>query len=113
MPEVRARNKVKGVVGVPPWTQLQILIAELEGYQYGLSLRPALVVANKMDEEAASENLRRLRQLLTCDASEGGWGNSEKEGVPIVEMCAVLGEGADELREQLCELVKVEPRVTH
>ncbi|PWA43592.1 GTP-binding protein Obg/CgtA [Artemisia annua] len=53
-----------GRKGVPPWEQLRDLILELEFYDEGLSGRPALVVANKIDEAGAEEVYDELRSRV-------------------------------------------------
>ncbi|GFP82044.1 probable GTP-binding protein obgm mitochondrial [Phtheirospermum japonicum] len=80
-----------GRKGVPPWEQLKDLMLELEFYSEGLSERPSLVVANKIDEAGAEEVYKELRERV-C-------------GVPIFPVCAVLEEGVSELKEGLKKLV--------
>ncbi|WVZ08355.1 hypothetical protein V8G54_021701, partial [Vigna mungo] len=60
------------------------LILELEYYQDGLSNRPSLIIANKIDEEGASEVCKELKRRV--------------QGVPIFPVCAVLGEGIADLK---------------
>lgn len=50
--------------GRDPCEDLVRLVAELEAYEPGLSGRPSLVIANKVDLPAAQEHLPRLRALL-------------------------------------------------
>lgn len=83
-----------GRKGVPPWEQLRDLILELEFYDEGLSGRPALVVANKIDEAGAEEVYDELR--------------SRVRGVNIFPVCAVLEEGVPELKDGLRMLVSGE-----
>lgn len=83
-----------GRKGVPPWEQLRDLILELEFYDEGLSGRPALVVANKIDEAGAEEVYDELR--------------SRVHGVNIFPVCAVLEEGVPELKDGLRMLVSGE-----
>ncbi|KAD3068237.1 hypothetical protein E3N88_36117 [Mikania micrantha] len=83
-----------GRKGVPPWEQLRDLILELEFYNEGLSGRPALIVANKIDEAGAQEVYDELRRRV-C-------------GVNIFPVCAVLEEGVAELKDGLRMLVKGE-----
>ncbi len=80
-----------GVDGRDPLEDLASLRTELELYQAGLSRRPAVVVANKMDLENADENLRRLR---------------ESEQLPIYPVCAELGQHTDRIVEALRELLE-------
>ena len=80
-----------GRKGIPPWEQLKDLILELEYYQEGLTNRPSLVVANKIDEAGAEEVYEELKRRV--------------EGVPIFPVCAVLEEGIPELKAGLKMLV--------
>ena len=43
-----------------PWSDYEILKREIEEYTADLAARPCLVVANKMDDEASAENLKRF-----------------------------------------------------
>ncbi|CAK9316446.1 unnamed protein product [Citrullus colocynthis] len=80
-----------GRKGIPPWEQLRDLVSELEHHQNGLSDRPSLIVANKIDEEGAEEVYEELK--------------SRVQGVLIFPVCAVLGEGVEELKAGLKSLV--------
>lgn len=80
-----------GRKGIPPWEQLKDLILELEFYRQGLSNRPSLIVANKIDEAGAEEVYEELKQRVP--------------GVPIFPLCAVLDEGVPELKDGLRMLV--------
>ncbi|XVE59423.1 hypothetical protein DITRI_Ditri05aG0045300 [Diplodiscus trichospermus] len=80
-----------GRKGIPPWEQLKDLILELEHHQEGLSNRPSLVVANKIDENGAEEVFEELERKV--------------QGVPIYPVCAVLEEGISELKAALRMLV--------
>ncbi|XP_047317582.1 probable GTP-binding protein OBGM, mitochondrial [Impatiens glandulifera] len=83
-----------GRKGTPPWEQLRDLIMELELYQEGLSERPCLIVANKIDEEGAEEMFEELKRRVV--------------GVPIFPVCAVLEEGVSALKNGLRMLVNGE-----
>lgn len=83
-----------GRKGLPPWKQLKELVLELEFYQKGLSDRPSLIVANKIDEEGAEEVYEELKQRV--------------HGVPIFPVCAVLEEGIPNLRNGLRSLMNGE-----
>lgn len=85
---------VDGRKGIPPWEQLKDLILELESYRDGLSNRPSLVVANKIDEVGTEEVYKELRQRVP--------------GVLIFPICAVLEEGIPELKAGLKMLVNGE-----
>ncbi|KAK9122691.1 hypothetical protein Sjap_012293 [Stephania japonica] len=80
-----------GRKGVPPWEQLRDLVMELESHQDGLSDRPSLIVANKIDENGAEEVYEELKRRV--------------EGIPIFPVCAVLEEGVEELKAGLRRLV--------
>ncbi|XP_014497329.1 probable GTP-binding protein OBGM, mitochondrial isoform X1 [Vigna radiata var. radiata] len=85
---------LNGRKGIPPWEQLRELILELEYHQDGLSNRPSLIIANKIDEEGASEVYKELKRRV--------------QGVPIFPVCAVLGEGIADLKAGLKMLVNAE-----
>jgi GTP-binding protein len=53
-----------GVDGRTPWDDYASLKKELELYKTGLSSRPSLIVANKMDIPEATENLKQLKEAL-------------------------------------------------
>ena len=73
-----------------PLEDLKHLRAELEMYQEGLTQRPCILVANKMDMDDAEENLARLR---------------ESEPYPILPVCAELEEGTEEVGKILRGIV--------
>ena len=52
-----------GIEGRDPYEDYCTINEELGQYQYRLLERPQIVVANKMDEENAEENLKALYQL--------------------------------------------------
>ncbi|KAK3206260.1 hypothetical protein Dsin_020306 [Dipteronia sinensis] len=83
-----------GRKGIPPWEQLRDLILELEYHQEGLSDRPSLVVANKIDEAGTDKVYEELERRV--------------QGVPMYPICAVLEEGVPELRAALKMLVNDE-----
>ncbi|KAH7293415.1 hypothetical protein KP509_28G025000 [Ceratopteris richardii] len=78
--------------GSPPWIQFEDLKYELEMYQPGLSERPSLVVATKLDEQGATEMLEQMREKLPS--------------VQIIPVCALLEQGIHELRVALREIVE-------
>ncbi|HEU0040631.1 MAG TPA: GTPase ObgE [Verrucomicrobiae bacterium] len=53
-----------GTDGRAPWDDHQKLLKELELYDPALLDKPRLVVANKMDETAAEENLRKFKRRI-------------------------------------------------
>ncbi len=72
-----------GVDGRDPLDDLASLRSELDKYEDGLSKRPFVIAANKMDLEGAQEHLKRLQE-------------TEPQAV-IVPICAELQEHTDEL----------------
>ncbi|ERN09743.1 probable GTP-binding protein OBGM, mitochondrial isoform X1 [Amborella trichopoda] len=83
-----------GRKGIPPWEQLRDLVMELESHQPGLSDRPSLIVANKIDEDGTDCVLEELKGRVKT--------------VPIYPICAVLQEGITELKTGLRKLVNGE-----
>ncbi|KAF7043139.1 hypothetical protein CFC21_052562 [Triticum aestivum] len=75
---------LNGRKGIPPWEQLCDLVVELEHYQEGMTKRPSLIVANKIDEEGAEAMYEELKRRV--------------QGVPIFPVCAILQEGVPDLR---------------
>ena len=45
-----------------PWKELTSLKRELDYYRPGLTKRPSIILANKMDKNSADENLKNLRR---------------------------------------------------
>lgn len=83
-----------GRKGTPPWEQLRHLVLELEYHLEGLSDRPSLIVANKIDEEGTEGVHEELKRRV--------------QDVPIYPVCAILGEGIQELKIGLRKLVNGE-----
>ena len=61
-----------------PWRDYEVLRREIEEYSLELAERPSLVVANKLDVEAAKENLARFVKetgvepiCVSCETREG------------------------------------------
>ena len=50
--------------GREPWDDYRQLLSELELYDSAMLARPQLVVANKMDEPAAEENLKKFKRRV-------------------------------------------------
>ena len=78
-----------GVDGRAPWDDFRHLQTELELYMKGLSGRPSLILANKMDLPESAENLERLRKEL-CDVP--------LEILPIAAGTGECGEAKTKLR---------------
>ncbi|KAH0456290.1 hypothetical protein IEQ34_014197 [Dendrobium chrysotoxum] len=81
-----------GKKGIMPWEQLRDLVLELEHHKVGLSKRPSLIVANKIDEKGAEDIYEELKIRV--------------HDVPILPVCAVLGEGVQELKIGLRKLME-------
>jgi GTP-binding protein len=69
---------MSGIDERAPWDDYAQLIEELGAYDETLLLKPRIVLANKMDEEAAVENLKEFRrrhdvvvQPVSCLSEEG------------------------------------------
>ncbi len=84
-----------GTDGRNPVDDLYHLREELELYMKGLSKRPAVIVANKMDVPEAAENLELLREALVSEVIE------------VIPAVADQGE-IGELAEVLYKLVEIE-----
>ncbi|KAF7053420.1 hypothetical protein CFC21_061347 [Triticum aestivum] len=87
---------LNGRKGIPPWEQLRDLVVELEHYQEGMTKRPSLIVANKIDEEGADAMYEELKGRV--------------QGVPIFPVCAILQEGVPDLRVGLRDLMDASDR---
>jgi len=82
-----------GVDGRTPWEDLEHLDNELELYMKGLSKRPAVILANKMDLPESQENLAMLQQSELLRNRE------------IIPLSAATDGDFNELRNRLRELV--------
>jgi GTP-binding protein len=77
--------------GRAPWDDYKNLLNELELYDPALIEKPRLVVANKMDEPVAEENLKKFKQRIRKTA--------------VLPMAAGFGEGIDRFRKVIREEV--------
>ncbi|MCO5576243.1 hypothetical protein L7F22_030052 [Adiantum nelumboides] len=77
--------------GSPPWVQYEDLKFELEMYQPGLSEKPSVIVATKLDEKGAKEMLEEMKSRLPS--------------AQILPVCALLEQGIHELRLALRDVV--------
>lgn len=80
-----------GVDGRDPLEDFKSLQKELEAYLKGLSKRPAIVIANKMDIPVAEENLVRFRKKF--------------KKFEVFPVSAELGLGMEDLREILLAIL--------
>jgi GTP-binding protein len=75
-----------------PWDDYRSLLAELELYDPGLLERPRLVAANKMDEPAATANLKTFKR--------------KNRGVRPLELSAAFDVGVEEFKEAIRKAVE-------
>jgi len=73
-----------GVDGRAPWDDYKSLLKELERYDSALLERPRLIVANKMDEPPAEENLKKFKRRV--------------RKVPVLPISAAFDQGIDKFR---------------
>lgn len=76
-----------------PWDDYENLLRELALYDAELAEKPRLVIANKMDEPNAEENLKEFR--------------SQYPDLEILEMCAGFDVGLDEFKKAIRSAVEV------
>jgi GTP-binding protein len=81
-----------GTDGREPWEDYRNLLNELELYDPTLLDRPRLVVANKMDEAVAEENLKKFKR------------RSRK--MPVLPIAAAFDEGVDMFKQAIREAVE-------
>ena len=86
-----------GIEGRDPLDDLRVINEELEKYSPKLASRPRILAANKMDM-ADDETKARLQAY------------ADERGIPVVFLCAAIGEVTDELKEIIArELVNLPP----
>ena len=76
-----------GIDGRNPWDDYKQLLNELGLYDESLLERPQIVVANKMDEPPAEENLKKFKRKF--------------RKVSILPMSAAFDEGVDKFRAEI------------
>ena len=76
-----------GTDGRAPWDDHQSLLHELELYDPTLLQRPRLVVANKMDESAAVENLKKFKRRI--------------RQTPVLPIAAAFDQGTDKFKQSI------------
>ena len=80
-----------GTDGRAPWDDYKNLLSELELYDPALVQRPRLVVANKMDEPAAAENLKKFKRRV--------------RKTPVLPIAAAFDQGTAEFKQAIREAV--------
>jgi GTP-binding protein len=76
-----------GTDGRAPWDDYKNLLSELELYDPALIRRPRLVVANKMDEPAAEENLKKFKRRV--------------RKTPVLPIAAAFDQGIEEFKQTI------------
>jgi len=80
-----------GSDGREPWDDYRKLLKELELYAPALIERPRLVVANKMDEEPAAENLKKFKRRV--------------RKTPVLPIAAAFDEGIETFKQMIRDAV--------
>jgi GTP-binding protein len=75
-----------------PWEDYNNLLKELELYDPALIERPRLVVANKMDEPAAEENLKEFKRRI--------------RKMPVLPISAAFDQGIDKFKKMIRDAVE-------
>jgi GTPase len=78
-----------GTDGRLPWDDYKQLLNELGLYDPALLKKPRLVIANKMDEAVAEENLKKFKRKVPK--------------TPVLPIAAAFGEGTDKLKDLVRE----------
>ena len=80
-----------GADGRQPWDDYRHLLDELGWYDPMLLGRPRIVVANKMDEPVAEENLKRFKRRV--------------RKTPVLPIAAAFDEGIERFKNVIREAV--------
>ncbi len=80
-----------GSDGRAPWDDYKNLLHELDLYDPGLLERPRLVVANKMDEPTAEQNLKSFKRRI--------------RKTPVLPIAAAFDEGIEKFKQLIREAV--------
>jgi GTP-binding protein len=78
-----------------PWDDYKQLLKELELYDLALLDRPRVVVANKMDEPQAEENLKTFKRKVRTPA--------------VLPISAAFDQGIDKFKQTIREAVEEVP----
>lgn len=81
-----------GTDGRNPWDDYKMLLRELELYDATMLDKPRLVVANKMDEAVAEENLKKFKRKVPK--------------TPVMPMSAAFDEGVEKFKQTIREAVE-------
>jgi GTP-binding protein len=80
-----------GTDGRAPWDDFNNLLHELELYDPTLLEKPRLVVANKMDEPVAEENLKKFKRHI--------------RKTPVLPIAAAFDEGIEKFKKTIREAI--------
>jgi GTP-binding protein len=75
-----------------PWDDYNNLLKELELYDAALLEKPRLIVANKMDETVAEENLKKFKRRV--------------RKMPVLPIAAAFDEGIEKFKSTIRQAVK-------
>jgi GTP-binding protein len=81
-----------GTDGRNPWDDYKQLLSELELYDPALVEKPMYVVANKIDEPAAEENLKKFKRRI--------------RKVRVLSIAAAFDEGIDLFKKLMRDAVE-------
>jgi GTP-binding protein len=81
-----------GTDGRKPWDDYKQLLKELELYDPALVEKPRLVIANKIDEAVAEENLKQFKKKF--------------KKISVLPISAAFGEGLDKFKQSIREAVE-------
>lgn len=81
-----------GTDGRNPWDDYRQLLTELELYDPALVQKPLYVVANKMDEPAAAENLPKFKRRI--------------RKVPVLPIAAAFDDGIEQFKKLMRDAVE-------
>jgi GTP-binding protein len=82
---------MSGADGRAPWDDFNNLLHELELYDSALLEKQRLVVANKMDEAVAEDNLKKFKRRI--------------RKTPVLPIAAAFDEGIEQFRKVIREAV--------
>ena len=83
---------IAGIDDREPWEDYEKILNELEQYDEALLTKSHLVVANKMDDDAAESNLAEFKKRFP--------------NIEVMKIMAALDEGVPELKERFREAAK-------
>ena len=78
-----------------PWDDYQQVLEELRLHDPSLLEKKRLVVANKMDEEPAPENLKKFKRRIPK--------------TKVIQICAAFDEGIEEFKKAIRKAVESQP----